>query len=280
MVRWLPCSTDLGEDDRARPSSFLPSTTWCVLTKESTRSTLVFWISLVHLIRSPMKGCWVSWRTVVSDGPYSTGFVPSSVTVKYELYSPWAGVTSGVPQGTVLGPLLFLIYINDLPDCVTEGTVMRLFADDCLVYRVIHSHDDQVILDKDLASLQKWSERWGMSFNPRKFNILQVSCGDPSSHFYQLCGDVPQKVSDAKYLGILISSDLSWDKHISDVAIRANYTLGLIRRNLCHCPRDAMTTAYFSLVRSTTDYCSAIWDPYLEKDKTKLERVNRRVRRL
>ena len=196
------------------------------------------------------------------------------------VYSPWAGVTSGVPQGTVLGPLLFLIYINDLPDCVTEGTVVRLFADECLVYRVIHSHDDQVILDKDLDSLQKWPERWGMSFNPRKCNILQVSRGDPSSHFYQLCGEVLQKVSDAKYLGILISSDLSWDKHISDVAKRANYTIGLIRRNLRHCPRDAKTTEYFSLVRSTTDYCSAIWDPYLEKDKTKLERVNRRAARV
>ena len=106
------------------------------------------------------------------------------------------------------------------------------------------------------------------------------SSGDPSSHFYQLCGEVLQKVSDAKYLGILISSDLSWDKHISDVAKRANNTLGLIRRNLRHCPRDAKTTAYFSLVRSTTDYCSAIWDPYLEKDKTKLERVNRRAARV
>ena len=196
------------------------------------------------------------------------------------VYSPWAGVTSGVPQGTVLGPLLFLIYINDLLDCVTEGTVVRLFADDCLLYRVIHSHDDQVILDKDLASLQKWSERWGMSFNPRKCNVLQVSRGNPSSHFYQLCGEVLQKVSDAKYLGILISIDLSWDKHISDVAKRANYTLGLIPSNLRHCPRDAKTTAYFSLVRSTTDYCSAIWDPYLEKDKTKLERVNRRAARV
>ena len=85
MVRWLPCSTDLGEDDRARPSSFLPSTTWRVHTIQSTRSTLVFWISHVRLIRSPVKGCWVSWRTVVSEGPYSTGFVPSSVTVKCEL---------------------------------------------------------------------------------------------------------------------------------------------------------------------------------------------------
>ena len=171
------------------------------------------------------------------------------------VYSPWAGVTSGVPQGTVLGPLLFLIYINELPDCVTEGTRLHLFAGYCLEYQVIHSHDDQVILDKDLTSLHKWSERWGMSFNPRKCDILQVSRGNPSSQFYQLGGEVLQKVSDAKYLGILISSDLSWDKHISDVAKRANYTLGLIRRNLHHCPRDAKTTVYFSLFRFTTNYC-------------------------
>ena len=186
------------------------------------------------------------------------------------------------PPGHSSGPLLFFIYINDLPDCVTEGIVVRLFTDDCLVYQVIHSHDDQVILDKDVASLQKWSEKWGMSFNPRKCNILQVkvNSGDPSSHFHQLCGEALQNVLDAKYLGILISSDLSWNKHISDVAKRANYTLGLIRRNLRLCPRDSKTTAYFLLVRSTTDYCSAIWDPYLEKDKTKLERVNRRAARV
>ena len=196
------------------------------------------------------------------------------------VYSPWAVGMSGVPQGTVLRPLLFLICMNELLDCVMEGTILRLFADDCLEYQVIHSHDDQVILDKDLTSLHKWSERCGMSFNPSKCDILQVSRGNPSSQFYQLCGEVLQKVSDAKYLGILISSDLSWDKHISNVAKRANYTLGLIRRNLHHCARDAKTTVYFSLVRFTTKYCSATSGPYLEKDKTKLERVNCHVARV
>ena len=110
------------------------------------------------------------------------------------VFSLEAGITSGVPQGTVLGPLLFLIYINDLPDCVTEGTVVHLFADDCRVYWEVYSHDDQVILHRDLAALQRWSERGGMAFNPHKCNILQVSHGSPLSHFYQMCGEVLQKV--------------------------------------------------------------------------------------
>ena len=114
-----------------------------------------------------------------------------------------------------------------------------------------------------------------MAFNPRKCNILQVSRGSPSSHFYQLCGEVLQKVSKAKYLGVLTSDDMSWDKHISEeIARRANYTLGLLQRNVHHCSCDAKTTAYFSLVRPTTDYCAPIWDPYLDHHKSKLEKIN------
>ena len=77
----------------------------------------------------------------------------------------------------------------------------------------------------------------GMAFNPRKCKILQVSRGNPSSHFYQLCGKFLQEMSEAKYLSVLISDDISWDKHISGLTRRANYTLGLLHRNLRHCPR-------------------------------------------
>ena len=72
---------------------------------------------------------------------------------------------------------------------------------------------------------------------------------------------------------------MSWDKHISDLARRANYTLGLLHRNLGHCPHDAKTTAHFSLVQSTTDYCAPIWGPYLDHHKSKLEKINRRAAR-
>ena len=83
--------------------------------------------------------------------------------------SDTARVLSGVPQGTVLGPLLFLIYINDMPSQVSTGTYIRLFADDCLVYREIHTIQQQEILQHELLQLQKWADCWGMRFNPNKW---------------------------------------------------------------------------------------------------------------
>ena len=88
--------------------------------------------------------------------------------------SPKAQVESGVPQGTVLGPLLFLLFINDLPDIVSVGTTVRLFADDCLVYRDIKFVEDQEVLQRDLTVLDNCVRRWGMHFNPSKCNIMTV----------------------------------------------------------------------------------------------------------
>ena len=83
-----------------------------------------------------------------------------------------ARVSSGVPQGTVLGPLLFLTYVNDLPSRVSQ---VRLFADDCLLYRPIKCRADQEHLQRDLSVLQDWADRWGMCFNPSKCTVLRVS---------------------------------------------------------------------------------------------------------
>ena len=115
--------------------------------------------------------------------------------------SSWSAVESGVPQGTVLGPLLFLLYINDLPDCVESQ--VRLFADDCLLYRTIEGIPDQLALQSDLIKLQQWADLWGMQFNPGKCTILTISHGTPKyQKFYTLCGQILQHTSEAKYLGL------------------------------------------------------------------------------
>ena len=136
-------------------------------------------------------------------------------------------VLSGVPQGTVLGPLLFLLHINDLPAAVSPGTECRLFADDCLLYRCITCRLDQIKLQEDLANLEKWAIRWGMRFNAKKCYVMTICRRHTQiSHMYQLCGTILGGVEQEKYLGVLISQDLSWGPHIQKVSISANQKLG------------------------------------------------------
>ena len=116
-------------------------------------------------------------------------------------------VVSGVPQGIVLCPLLFLLHINDLPSVVSSK--VRLFADDCLIYRNIKNKEDQIALQKDLNLLENWGNTWGMSFNAAKCNIMRVSLTrDPKLFNYSLTGQVLEEVMDAKYLRVTHSNDL------------------------------------------------------------------------
>jgi hypothetical protein len=143
-------------------------------------------------------------------------------------------VESGVPQGTVLGPLLFLCHINDLPESVTS--TVRLFADDCLLYREIRSFQDHLALQADLNNLEKWADTWGMRFNAQKCYVMSTK--PKSSYMYNLCGTILQNVDHNPYLGIQISADLKWTTHITALCKRAGSpwafyagTSGTVQRN-------------------------------------------------
>ena len=184
-------------------------------------------------------------------------------------------VDSGVPKGTSLSPLLFLCHINDLPDSVKSH--VRLFADDCLLYRTINSFEDHLILQNDLLELETWAKNWGMRFNSKKCYILSMQ--QDSQFFYTLNGDILQQVEENPYLGILLSEDMKWHKHISNVTKKASSTLGFLRRNLRTCPIDCRQTAYISLVRPIMEYGATVWNPYLKKDINRLERVQHQAAR-
>ena len=184
-------------------------------------------------------------------------------------------VDSGVPQGTVLGPLLFLCHINDLPDTVKSS--VRLFADDCLLYRTIKTEKDHKLLQEDLANLEDWANKWGMRFNAKKCYILSIK--NKSQRFYSLNGQILQQVQNNPYLGVQISEDLKWSTHITNVAKKASSTLGFLRRNLRYCPQECKKTAYIALVRSTMEYAATVWDPYSIIDANKLERIQRQAAR-
>ena len=196
------------------------------------------------------------------------------VVVEGELSSSSA-VSSGVPQGTVLGPLLFLCHINDLPDVVKSQ--VRLFADDCVLYRPIKSQRDHIKLQDDLSRLHEWACTWGMRFNTSKCQVMSIC--PKSSHFYNINGHILKHTPQEKYLGIILSDDLKWTPHINSTTKKANAVLGLLRRNLQFCPEQCKRTAYIALTRSILEYGAGVWDPYLQKDIVNLERVQRRALR-
>ena len=193
-------------------------------------------------------------------------------------FSDYGKVLSGVPQGTVLGPLLFLCHINDLPTSVKSQ--VRLFADDCLLYRKIESQSDQQVLQNDLVELEKWASTWGMRFNATKCYVMSIHRSQqPLTKYYSLDNHILQQVNENPYLGLTFSKDLQWSPHINKICSKANSTLGFIRRNLRKCNEAFKETAYIALVRSVLEYSCTVWDPHLDKDINQLERIQRNAAR-
>ena len=193
-------------------------------------------------------------------------------------YSDIAQVQSGVPQGSVLGPCLFLFYINDLPQNLSFP--VRLFADDTLLYLAVESIGDAISLQNDLRELENWESRWLMEFNTDKCQVLRVSRKrDPLIHEYILHGKILESVDYAKYLGVSITSDLCWNQHISNIVTKGNQSLGFLRRNLRINSPELKSIAYKSLVRPTVEYASTVWHPYTKHNRDRLEMVQRRAAR-
>jgi len=177
----------------------------------------------------------------------------------------------GTVLGTVLGPLLFLCHINDIVDGFSS--TIRLFADVCLLYRVINSIQDQIALQEDLKCLELWAECWGMSFNAGKCKILVVK--GKLSYFYTIGNTILEQITNSPYLGLDISDDLKWDRHISRISKKANSTLGFLCRNLRGFNQDHKRVAYIALVCSILEYGSVVWDPYTKGNIERLEHVQR-----
>ena len=187
-------------------------------------------------------------------------------------------VTSGVPQGSVLGPILFLIYINDLPDTIKSK--VRLFADDTAVYIAVSSLEDAATLQRDLDRLCLWEDEWDMEFNPDKCTVIHITRSKkPIPSSYVLHGRVLETVPSAKYLGVNISSNLTWNDHIQKVSTSGNRTLGFCKRNIRSKNPAIRSTAYKALVRPVLEYSSTVWSPHAKTGIDKLERVQRRAAR-
>ena len=199
------------------------------------------------------------------------------VVIEGQKSSP-SPVTSRVPQGTVLGPLLFLAYINDMPECVTSK--IKLFADDSLVFRKVQQSSDCRALQQDLDNLQQWEQKWQMSFNADKCEVLRITNKRrPILSDYYIHNQKLAIKTDAKYLGVTISSDLSWAKHTDNIVKKANSTMAFLRRNIRSALQSAKDKAYKTYVRPTLEYASKTWASKTATLNQKIEMVQRRSAR-
>ncbi len=186
-------------------------------------------------------------------------------------------MTSGIPQGSVLGPLLFVAYINDLPDLLQSQPY--LFADDTKIFKVIKNNTDHQILQQDLDKLHEWSTKWLLSFNAQKCKCMRIAkkSDDTPKQDYKLDSHVLDWSECEKDIGLLVDGSLSFDKHLVTKVKKANSTFGLLRRIFQFMNKETFKPLYQSMVRVHLDYVSSVWAPYKKKDVKLLEQVQRRA---
>ena len=186
-------------------------------------------------------------------------------------HSSWTLVKSGVPQGTILGPILFIMYVNDISTGVSS--TMKLYADDTKLYREIESiPNDTHGLQSDLFRLTDWCKTW--QFNPDECEIMRIiHKQDKSKESYTLDpnSELLKSVRNIKDLANTISYDLSWSDHIHEVVNKPKKVLGVIKRVLGSNSVNEFSLLYKSLVRPIRD-SAPVWCPLLVKDIVSLEK--------
>ena len=190
--------------------------------------------------------------------------------------SEWTAITSGVPQGSVIAALLFTIFINDLPENIISH--LFLFADDCKFFRQILTIEDTEIMQKDLDTLNKWSEKWLLKFHPGKCVTLRIELNNQSlKHTYHLGNNELSNVEEVKDLGIIVDSKLKFQNHISSKVNKANQMWGTIKRTFRYMNKDIFKKLFSAHVRSHLEYAVQFWSPYLRKNINQIESVQRRA---
>ena len=196
-----------------------------------------------------------------------------------------AAVTSGIPQGSVLGPLLFIMYINDLPDHVENE--VRIFADDTKIFKEVQ-RDDKGSLQEDLDRLFDWSRDWLLSFHPEKCCFMRIgqSTVDTSYSMKEMDnkGDIKRhrlaETEAERDLGVTIDNKLSFKNHIAQATAKANSRLGVIRRSFDFLTEKTFVQLYKSMVRPILEYAQSVWQPQQKMLRQDLEDVQRRATKM
>ena len=221
--------------------------------------------SLLHVGVCGILHSWfVSYLTNRKQRVILEGF--SSDTVK---------VTSGVPQGSILGPLLFIVSvdtINHLP--ISSNSSLGMYADDIMYWREIRCNEDVVFAQSDLNMISDEIEVNDLRLNTKKTKLLVISRKQkPPAPTLSIKGEVVEQVPSFKYFGITISQNLSWSLHMGNTCCKARRMLGYLYRFFRLADRACLSQLYRSLVLPVLSYCSSVWDPLESTHINKLERV-------
>ena len=199
-------------------------------------------------------------------------------------HSGWVDVTSGVPQGSVLGPTCFIVFINDIDEVLdlVEGFVFK-FADDTKYGRVIRTEEDRIQMQNDINRLLEWAELWQMEFNAKKCKIMHVGRNNPNHDYtmggYAPAGTVLSVTSEEKDIGVIVHNSLKPSSHCGRAAKKANQVLGQMSRSF-HYRDKTWIQLYKTFVRHHLEVSVQAWSPWLKKDIEVLEKVQERAVRM
>ncbi len=182
-----------------------------------------------------------------------------------------------MPQGSVLGPVLFLVYIND----IDIGLVSKIskFADDSKLCKTVCTDDDREALQQDLDRLSEWSQQWQMKFNVDKCSVVHLGPKNIQCN-YKLGQSELKKSVKERDLGVIVDNNMKWSEQCNVAVRNANSTLGIIRRHIKSRKKNIIVKLYKSLVRPKLEFCVQAWCPYLRRDIDNIERVQHRATKL
>jgi ribonuclease P/MRP protein subunit RPP40 len=180
-------------------------------------------------------------------------------------YSQWTPVWSGIPQGSILGPLLFIIYINDLVDKCHNSEIL-LYADDARLYRHIKTHTDCTDLQNDLVRLNCWVDEWMLKLNVNKCKVVSYGRNIDYKFEYKVADTLLERLDSFKDLGVTFDTKLKFSSHIDEKINNAYQILGIIKRNFIHVTSECFLLLYKAMVRSHLEYANSVWSPYHQEN--------------
>ena len=196
--------------------------------------------------------------------------------------SQFQPVLSGVPQGSILGPILFTLFVNNIPDELRN--IISMYADDTKIYAAVTSELETQSLSDDLKAAEEWAKKMQMKFNLGKCHVMHLGRNNPHKEYTMTLEDgtlhTLETVETEKDLGVLVDRELKFSQHCQLKVNKANSILGCLKHSFKNMDKETFLLLYKAMIRPHLEYASCVWSPHLKRDKDAIERVQRRATKI